>query len=281
MTKRIILCADDYGQNPSISQAIIDLIAKNRLSATSCMVNSDYWPEHAKWLQPYFGKTHIGLHINFTEGKPLSTLFQQIYGQELLPLPKLLMDSVLRKIDKKAIAAEMNEQLDKFLMETNQLPDFLDGHQHVHHFPVIRDVLLEVYQRRLKNVGTYIRNVNDPHAWQRIDSAYFKRMVIQLSGASTLQFEMRTRNIPHNTSFSGIYDFSQTNNVAKKFQQFLKQIQNGGLIMCHPGLQLSTEAITDPIYAARHHEYEYFLSDQFLRDCVSQHVDISPVCIEG
>jgi predicted glycoside hydrolase/deacetylase ChbG (UPF0249 family) len=273
MIKRIILCADDYGQNAAISQAIIDLIAKNRLSATSCMANSDDWPEHAKWLQPYQDQVHIGLHINFTDGKPLSSRFQRKYGEKMFSLHRLLMGCMFKMIDKTAIYDELNVQLDQFISATNQLPHFLDGHQHVHHFPVIRDALLDIYEKRLKGQGIYIRNVHDDNVLKRYrEDAYIKKIIIQFSGAAALLQELKKRNIPHNTSFSGIYDFSQANHFAAKFQDFLEQSKDGGLIMCHPGFPSSSTQ--DPIYSSRHLEYEYLLSDAFLQECKNRFVSL-------
>lgn len=265
--KKIILCADDYGQNPSISQAIINLIEKKRLSATSCMTNSVYWPEHAKWLQPYKGKVDIGLHVNLTEGVSLSGHLK------MMPLSGLLMRAYLHQLNQPAIEAEVNAQLDKFVEEMQQLPDFIDGHQHVHQFPVIRDVILKIYEKRLKVNGTYIRSVNDNKILLRFSDAYLKKIIIQLTGAFAFKAKLKVMNIPHNSSFSGIYDFVNGKHYPEKFPEFLKKIQDNGLIMCHPGLLSDDES--DPIYSAREFEYRYFMSEKFLKDCSTHQVIIS------
>jgi predicted glycoside hydrolase/deacetylase ChbG (UPF0249 family) len=62
--KRIVLCADDYGQAPAISQGIIELLNQSRLSATSCMVNMPDWPVSAKELLPFINYVDLGLHFN-------------------------------------------------------------------------------------------------------------------------------------------------------------------------------------------------------------------------
>src|SRR5690349_9878789 len=87
LAKTVILCADDYGQNAAISQAIIELIKKNRLSATSCMVTSPDWLTQAKQLNSFNNQLDIGLHFNLTEGNFLST------QQPLFSLPELMIKS--------------------------------------------------------------------------------------------------------------------------------------------------------------------------------------------
>ncbi len=266
--KQIILCADDYGQNPAISQAIIELIKKKRLSATSCMTNSETWPESAAWLIPFKDQVDIGVHLNFTEGKPLSKEFRQRYGEQFFPLSRLLLRTQLRWVDKQVFIAEIQAQLDRFIECIGKLPDFIDGHQHVHQFPVMREALLEVYEQRLRGTGCYIRSVYVDNVWQRFhETGSLKQFIIQWSGARALKQALIKQNIPHNLSFAGIYDFAAEGSFAAKFEYFLKETNDGGLIMCHPGFVET--GTTDPIYQTRPSEYHYFASQLFADLCDS------------
>lgn len=271
MKKRIVLCADDYGQAPEISQAIITLIQYGRLSATSCMVNSPFWQEHAKWLQPYKGQIDIGLHFNLTEGEPLSKPFSLLYGNQGIPLSQLLRKALLRRLDKASIVAECHAQLDYFEDALGFKPRYIDGHQHVHQFPVVREAMLEVYEERLHEKQAYIRlpAVNIQM------SDYFKnpkKVMIYLSGTKGLRHLLQANDIPYNQTFAGIYAFSEARNYPNIFLNFLRDIGNGGIIMCHPGLAPGNK--NDSIAQARPHEYRYFFSGQFLEDCVDHGVMI-------
>lgn len=265
--KNVILCADDYGQNPAISQAIIELIQKKRLSATSCMVNSPYWPRHAKGLLPFKRQVDIGLHINFTTGQALSSQFVKHYGTELFSLGRILLKSHLRWLNKGVIRAEVEAQLDSFNDAMQQYPNFIDGHQHIHQFPVLRDIILEVYEKRLRAHGSYMRSVTS--SW---NESPFKSFIIQITGANKLKNQLIKRSIPHNVSFEGIYNFSQASQYHKKFLHFLELAKDNTLIMCHPGHGLDTDY--DPIYPSRQLEYQYLASEQFLADCAQWQVSI-------
>ncbi len=272
MTKQIILCADDYGQNPAISEGIIKLIQQQRLSATSCMTTSPYWPSHAHWLMPFIQQIDIGLHFNLTEGKALAELPQLAHHGQFPSLPKLLLKILLRRIDPKEIEAELNQQLEQFVAAFGKLPDFIDGHQHIQHLPIIRDVILTYYEKHLRQHKIYLRCVSENNLKQLLHGrARVKRSIIQFTGSKVFKDEVVAKKIPHNASFAGIYNFSQANKFARIFPEFLKTITQGGLIMCHPGLS-STDA--SAIYSGRHFEYEYFASEKFIADCDNQQVEL-------
>lgn len=272
MKKSIVLCADDYGQAPAISQGIIDLIQSGRLSATSCMVNASFWPEHSQWLVPHQAQVDIGLHFNLTEGKAVSKAYIATYGESLFSLSSLMRRACLHQLDGTAIEAECHAQIDQFEQAMGRLPNFIDGHQHVHQFPVIRTALLKVYEQRLRGQNAYIRLVNEKIKITGVIQD-FKKIIIHALGTKALKQLLDTHKIPYNQTFAGIYSFSQAGHYQQLFPRFLAEIDDGGLIMCHPGLASSADA-KDSIAQARYEEYQYFASNQFLADCEQEKVVI-------
>lgn len=259
--KKVTICADDYGQNAFISQAILTLVKKNRLSATSCMTTSLLWSEHAEWLKPVADSIDIGLHFNLTEGNPLSEALKKQHG--FLPLSKLICKAYCHTLNDSAIEAELNAQLDAFRLAMGRLPDFLDGHQHIHQLPVIRNVLLKVYEERLRQTNCYLRCVYDAKWYVHRQS--MKKWMIQFLGAHTFKKQVIKHQIPHNSSFSGIYSFDYSTHYSHIFPRFLTESCDKGLIMCHPGLLYSSK--TDVIAKARYDEFSYLESDAFVLDC--------------
>lgn len=267
MTKRIVLCADDFGQAEPISKAIIVLIQHGRITATSCMVNSQFWPEHGKWLRTFKGNIDIGLHFNLTEGQALSKAYIEKYGKNFSPLTKVMRRAILRQLDKKVVEEECHAQLDKFQEVLGVLPDFIDGHQHVHQFPVIRDAIVNVYNKRLQSHQPYMRWVNEKiNVWNVCSD--FKKILICATGTRGLKKLLNKHHIPHNQTFSGVYSFSDAEKYSKTFPKFLAEIGNEGLIMCHPGL--AAPKTDDVIADARYQEYQYLFGSEFLMDCYKQ-----------
>lgn len=264
----IILCADDYGQNTAISQAIIALLKKNRLSATSCETNTKAWLTHAKALQPFLGQIDVGLHFNLTEGEPLTAG----WGKSFLPLHKLILKAYIGQIQKGLVEAELNAQLDRFVEGLGCEPDFIDGHQHIQQLPIIRDAIISVYEKRLRARGSYIRSVKNFTSALLPRPGFLKNLTIQLCGAYTFYKKLNQKNIPHNKCFGGVYQFTQAENFSSIFPRFLNFKKGKRLIMCHPGFQ--NENDNDPIAKARVCEYQYFSSNQFLEDLKARQLQL-------
>ncbi len=263
MMKQIILCADDYGQNKAISEGILALLANKRLSAVSCMTSDANWPVHAQWLIPYRGLVDIGLHFNLTEGE-----------SALMPLAKLLLRSHLHQLDLHEITSRFDAQLTNFITAMGQFPDFIDGHQHIHQFPQIRDIILQHASTHAQKKVFYCRALKANSWLSFIDGpARLKRLVIEYSGARCFTAQLRKRNIPFNQSFNGVYDFKKFMHFREYFVRFLQGSKSGGLIMCHPGLEGNHP--NDPLQQSRPHEYQYFSSPQFLADCQNQNVQLA------
>lgn len=270
--KQVTLCADDYSQTPAISQGILKLLQEKRLSATTCMTNSPYWTVHGPWLKTFVGEVDIGLHLNFTEGNPLTPALSLTDHGQFIALPKLLIQAQLGKLNTQAITTEINAQLDQFITVMGKLPDFVDGHQHIHHFPMIREVLLKTYKDRLQANGRYLRSVAYKNG---LLSLSLKKLALQITGAHHFQQQLIKQNIPHNNSFSGVYHFKDDINYRSLFLGFLAEIKNGGLIMCHPGLATDNTATDhDPISKNRAIEFQYLASDSFVKDCQDNDVEI-------
>lgn len=256
----IILCADDFGLNPQVCQGILQLVQSSRISAVSCMVNNPSFTEYAPSLLPFKEHLAIGLHLNLTEGQLISQPAKACFS-----LVELLFKAHLGWLDCQFIAAEFNKQLDVFIEQMGYLPDFIDGHQHIHQFPKIRTVVLQIYQQRLKSQNTFVRTtypalISGPNRFKR-------RLLSRLGKELTRQ--LGQLGIPHNKYFAGIYGFAAQSNYRHYFRQWLSAAEENTLIMCHPGLSGTDH---DPLIKTRAYELNYFLSSDFKADLAEFHV---------
>jgi len=67
MSRPIRLIVDDYGLAPGVCEAILDLIARGRLTGTGCMTGFADWPDMAERLRPFLDQAAIGLHLTLTD----------------------------------------------------------------------------------------------------------------------------------------------------------------------------------------------------------------------
>lgn len=265
--KKIVLCADDYGLNQAINRGILMLVKVGRLSATSVLINFPEADTSAKALLSYRDRIDIGLHLNFTQGLPLTegVSFKQSNGT-FHTINQAIISATLKKHLQKEIEGECRAQLALFESLYGFLPDFIDGHQHVHHLPGIRTVLLKLYHEYFKQRPFYFRSVYPAKPMK------LKGVILALTGASAFKKHLIKDHIPHNTTFSGLYDFNPYTAYSRLWAQFLTQIENQGLIMCHPAQ--GTSDTRDPIAVARLAEYQFLLSPSFTTLLEAQQVKI-------
>src|SRR5262245_41710876 len=132
-SRRIWLCADDYGIAPGVNGAIRDLIARGRLNATSVMVAAPAFQvsEAAALagLNEYERRAAIGLHVTLTAPfKPLTKDYGPLRYGAFLPLNGMLLAAFLQRLRRRHLIAEIAAQFDAFHAAFGRAPDFVDGH---------------------------------------------------------------------------------------------------------------------------------------------------------
>ena len=149
MTTRIWLCADDYGISGAVDTAIRDLVVRGRLNATSVMVVApSLHRTEATSLNLLNGdgqRVAIGLHLTLTAPfSPLSDGYRPLREGAFLTIGATLGHALMHRLNRDAIEREITAQLRMFIHVFGRAPDFIDGHQHVHLFPQVRDAVLKV-----------------------------------------------------------------------------------------------------------------------------------------
>jgi predicted glycoside hydrolase/deacetylase ChbG (UPF0249 family) len=271
MMRRIWLCADDYGIAPGVDKAIRDLIARDRLNATSVMVVApSFGPQSAAMLAALNNagtRAAIGLHATLTGPlKPISPEYGPIVDGAFLPLGATLRLAMQQRLDMSALTREIEAQFAAFVEAFGRPPDYVDGHQHVHLFPQVRHAVLDVTRR----LG--------PKAWVRQcgSSLPLHRRLTDPKGLliDWLSREFRARadrfGIPTNPAFAGTYTYRANADFDEIFPAFLDGMPEGGLIMCHPGFVDAELERLDPLTTLREREYAYFCSDRFV-DALKAH----------
>ncbi len=269
----IVLCADDYAIAPGVSRAILALIDAGRISATSCLTIGPAWPEHAGWLRPRDGRADIGLHLALTDFAPLGAMPRLAPAGRLPPLARLIALALARRLDAAEITGEVGRQVDRFSAEFGRPPDFIDGHQHVHQLPIVRDVVAA----RLKRLppGAYVRVCDEPAgAILRRGVAPVRALVISLLGKG-LRRRANELQIAANQRFAGVRNFDERRPYRDLFLRFIDGPGDPLLVMCHPGIVDKDLAAVDPVTAPREDEYRYLSGDAFAADLARADVTIA------
>ncbi len=261
--RQIWLCADDYGISPGVNGAIRELIARGRLNATSVMVAApnlgDDQAGELDLLNSGEKRAAIGLHVTLTGPfKPMSAGFAPLRDGCFLPLGEMMRAAVARRLQPEPLVIEIATQLTAFLDAFGRPPDFLDGHQHVHLFPQVRDAFLKVVAEAAPYA--WVRQCGRANSLRRLHDR--KALVLDVL---SLAFRRRAdrHGIATNAAFAGSYAFTPKANFGRIFPRFLTGLPDGGLIMCHPGFVDVELNRLDSLTDLREREFAYFSSDEF------------------
>lgn len=250
--RQISICADDFGMAPAVDEAILKLAQARRLTGTSCLVDGDSFVQNAPALRQ--STLQKGLHLNFTE-------FASQAGVYAMPLKQVIIRSLLHRLDSQKVKDSVARQLDRFEEVMGQGPDYIDGHQHVHQLPMIREALLAEMERRYAASMPWLRYTGA----QRLATGFafkdrFKAQIIAGLGSRDLLRLARAKGATLNSSFTGVYDFQGgKERYSALVKAWLAVMQHGDSMMCHPSLSSVQD---DPVGLQRQAEYEVLAGDE-------------------
>ena len=235
--RRWVVCADDFAWDRGTIEATLALIKLGRVTATSVLTESPNWKAAAPELKAVCEHADIGLHLNLTEA----------LGPSSWRLPWLLIQSTLRVLPRWRVRDAVERQLDAFADAFGRLPDFIDGHHHVHQLPVVRDVLMGSVLAREPKTLPWLRICLPPPG-----ESGRKARFIGMLGAGPLQEEAWQVGFPTSPCLVGVYGFDLPRQAyLEKVRQWLQTAADGAVFMCHPSTK---PAVKDPIGAARRME---------------------------
>ena len=257
MTKQIAIVVDDFGEHATINAAAVQLARAGRISAISCMVGGPAWRDGATALRE-LDRPHVdlGLHLDLTQ-YPL--------GESPRPLPRLIGAACLRRLDRRRLQSEVERQCDAFEAAVGRAPDHVDGHQHVHQLPQVREVLVDTLCRRY-----------DPRPWLRdtrrarladglLDATQMradtKAAVIERLGAGPLRRLAASRGVRQNRRLLGVHGLhADAPTYRRLLGAWLRIAETRDLLLAHPAC---TEGGIGAMAANRAAEYAVLSSAEF------------------
>ena len=302
----LCLCVDDFGLHSGINAAVLDLSQRRRIGATGCMVDGSAWASGAAALRDLPASLlDVGLHFDLTElrlapqrASPASGALQ---AGSKLPLRHIIIASYRQQLDGAWLAAEVSRQLDAFEAAMQRPPAFVDGHQHVHQLPQVREALLAELQRRYPapatssdagsadGAGAISAATSAPaRPWLRCTrpalrglkaasagaANAFKASVIGWLGATELARQAQAAGFAMSRALSGVYGFDGS---AARYQRllalWLHHGQHGDVLMCHPSASVVQG---DAIASARCIEYQVLAAESFEQIMQQANVHIAP-----
>lgn len=226
LQESVFKVADDFGVDNMHDEIMLALLKEQKIDGVS--VFSEFVsPTSIHSLIEVRSKFNIqiGLHFNLTHGS-------------LLPdVSSLLVKSIFSTVDKKFIYKALKVQLQAFEEKFGFMPDFIDGHQHVHAFPVIAKVVIE-YLVRIQFKG-WVRNVGAGSivGWRlAFKCNYLKKFLILEVLSFFHKKKLKKSGIFFNNFFFGLMPLDKPKKLHKALLHLHSiNFLNSTVIMCHPG----------------------------------------------
>jgi predicted glycoside hydrolase/deacetylase ChbG (UPF0249 family) len=147
----LIVNADDYGLTPAVSRGILRGVRDGVVTSTSVLVLGSGFSRSVGWLRDE-GPIGVGVHLALVgEDPPLSSpseIPSLVDRRGRLPRSwrQLLPRVMAKRIDLADVERELTAQISA-ARDSGLALDHLNSHQHVHMFPGLREVVIDLAHR--------------------------------------------------------------------------------------------------------------------------------------
>ncbi|WP_217587797.1 chitin disaccharide deacetylase [Lentibacillus saliphilus] len=165
---KVLFNADDFGLTKGVTDGIIHAHTKGVVGATTLMMNgraTDYAVRKAK-AHP---SLKIGIHLVLTWGKPISNDVTSLVDENGLFKFKNTFAS-MEPPNVEAVRKEWMHQIEAFL-ETGLKLHHIDSHHHVHGWPPLKDIVINLAQQYNVKVR-YVDSLKDEHQLLLTETLY-------------------------------------------------------------------------------------------------------------
>jgi predicted glycoside hydrolase/deacetylase ChbG (UPF0249 family) len=168
---RLIITADDLGRDAECTAAIVDALARGRISAASIMANGACFAKAVELVHAHGLAAAVGVHVVFDEGPPLSEAmrpFCDASGQLAVKRSIKPLAAPLRRALETEVAAQVKRVIDAGIRPTH-----LDSHRHVHTVFSLGRIVVDIARR----YGVrYVRPARNLVGAQPLTRALYKRL---------------------------------------------------------------------------------------------------------
>jgi chitin disaccharide deacetylase len=173
----LLINADDFGLNPTVNRAIVELLNTKRINSTTIMANMPGFDEAIQMAHKYNLTHQIGAHLTLTEGSPLT---KELPGTDLFSVDNKLNHKeqiqkliFISKNKEKFIFNELSAQIER--IKKAGIPiSHLDTHHHFHEAWAIQGILLALLK---KYQIPYLRILNNLNTSSRFHKRIYRYMI--------------------------------------------------------------------------------------------------------
>jgi predicted glycoside hydrolase/deacetylase ChbG (UPF0249 family) len=207
-TRWLVVVADDYGIGPEVSRGILELMRLGTVTGTVLIANSPHAAEDVRRWDKAGRPGEMGWHPNLTMDAPAAPA-QSVRSLlnnrgQLASLGTLMLRMAAGRVKYAELVREIDAQFGRYCDLVGEPPALLNGHKHIHVFPMVSRALAEVLRRY--RARPYVRRVIEPNVClRRISGARVKRLFLTTLGRAAAQRQCRA-GFPGNDALAGVTD---------------------------------------------------------------------------
>lgn len=208
MDKKLIVTADDFGVSPGVNRAVYDAHRSGVLTSAALMAIGPALGEAVEMTRS-LPDLDIGLHFGLTAGHPVSDPqdISSLVDKDgrFLRRPLVLRRALNGQLRREHVERELEAQLNR-LKELGINTSYINGDQHVHLLPIVRDVVVDQAARS----GLAVRipceeqiwalSLANSSGWRRIGSRFVLKALLRLL-ARGLARRCRDKGVVTNDAF--------------------------------------------------------------------------------
>jgi hopanoid biosynthesis associated protein HpnK len=243
--KKLIVTADDFGLTRRVNEAIAIAHSNGIVTTASLMVNGCGFESAVEIAQNY-PDLDVGLHLNLTEGSPVSPVagiptLASSHAFFYTHPSKLALALGLGTVRLPDVEKEIRAQIEKAIACGLRI-SHIDGHKHVHAIPAVVQLISRIAPgygiygvRCVKEKVPRLRSMlgRNKSSWLQILLQYGFGKVLStawaMSSAATQTFRVVTPQRFYGITQTGFLDI-------ETFEDILRDLADGvNEVMCHPG----------------------------------------------
>lgn len=235
--KKLIVNADDFGMSPEINEGIKRGIKAGVVTSVSVMANMPYIDDAVAFLKKH-PEISVGLHLNLTEGSPVSglravsTLVRE--DGNFYYWKGMVLNLMTKTVSLVEIQHELVAQYNT-LKKSGILVDHIDSHHHIHLYPPIYKLLIRfVFDHHIMMLRSRtFRPRRVIHSLIRIRSLK-QFTILAMYSLNSMLYRPRWQLF----EIDQLYDMNWDPNLdEEKLMRFLNHLSSGVTVMiCHPAV---------------------------------------------
>jgi predicted glycoside hydrolase/deacetylase ChbG (UPF0249 family) len=275
MGKRfLVIMADDFGIGPATSQGILELGREGAVTSTVLLVNSPHAESAVRAWRQAGAPLEVGWHPCLTLDRPVlpAWLVPSLVDHDgrFFSLGGLLRRLALGRIRPTEVAAELRAQWQRFVACVGKPPTVVNGHHHLHTFPLVGRVLRKLLAEQ--SPAPYLRRVREPwKALTGITGARCKRAFLHILGAGAAR-QQRLAGFPGNDWLVGLGSPAPLGGPERLLRWLNETPGEVVELTCHPGYPDETLPGRDQVRREeldhRLVELQMFRDPAFRQDCL-------------